>query len=166
MKRNVIETMMGGLVLLVAAGFLFFAYKSGNVQSATGYTITAKFDRVDGLVVGADIRVSGIKVGAVTAQNIDPQTYQAIVSMTIRDDVKVPNDSSAEIVGDGLLGGKYIAIVPGGSSDMVAAGGELQYTQSSVSIEALIGKMIYGGSDSKKAKDKNTNAGNAPASEN
>ena len=120
MKRNVIETMMGGLVLLVAAGFLFFAYKSGNVQSATGYTITAKFDRVDGLVVGADIRVSGIKVGAVTAQNIDPQTYQAIVSMTIRDDVKVPNDSSAEIVGDGLLGGKYIAIVPGGSSDIPA----------------------------------------------
>jgi phospholipid/cholesterol/gamma-HCH transport system substrate-binding protein len=154
MKRNVIETIMGGLVLVVAFGFLFFAFKSGNVQSASGYTIKAKFDRVDGLVVGADIRVSGIKVGAVTEQTIDPQTYQAIISMTVIDDVKIPTDSSAEIVGDGLLGGKYIAIVPGGSSDMVAAGGELEYTQSSVSLEALIGKMIYGGSDSKKGKDK------------
>lgn len=163
MKRNVIETIMGGLVLLVAAGFLFFAYKSGNVEAASGYNVHAKFDRIDGLVVGADIRISGIKVGAVTAQTIDPTTYQAVVNMTIRDDVKIPSDSSAEIVGDGLLGNKYVAIVPGGAADMLTANGEIHYTQSSVSIEALIGKMIYGSSDSKKGKDK---TGDAPTSSN
>ena len=165
MKRNVIETIMGGLVLLVAFGFLVFAYKSGNVQAATGYAVNAKFDRVDGLVVGADVRVSGIKVGAVTGQAIDPETYQAIITMTIKDDIKIPDDSSAEIVGDGLLGGKYIAIVPGGSTDMLKAGALIHYTQSSVSIEALIGKMIYGGSDAKKDKGKTPNA-DAPASSN
>ena len=165
MKRNVIETIMGGLVLLVAGGFLFFAYKSGNVQSVSGYSVTAKFDRVDGLVIGADIRESGIKIGSVTAETIDPQTYQAVVTMTIRNDIKVPDDSSAEIVGDGLLGSKYIAIVPGGSSDMLKAGADVHYTQSSVSIEALIGKMIYGGSDSKKDKGKKPNT-DAPASSN
>ena len=152
MKRNVIETIMGGLVLLVAGGFLFFAYQGGKVQTATGYDLLAKFDRVDGLVVGADVRVSGIKVGAVTAQDIDPTNYQAVVTLTIRDDVKIPRDSSAEIIGDGLLGGKYVAVVPGGDTEMLSKEEEIRYTQSSVSIEALIGKMIYSSGD--KDKDK------------
>lgn len=152
MKRNVIETIMGGLVLLVAGGFLFFAYKGSAVQTASGYDLLAKFDRVDGLVVGADVRVSGIKVGAVTAQNIDPESYQAIVTLTVRDDIKLPRDSSAEIVGDGLLGGKYVAVVPGGDTEILSADEEIRYTQSSVSIEALIGKMIY--SSDAKEKDK------------
>ena len=152
MKRNVIETIMGGLVLLVAGGFLFFAYKSGNVQTASGYRLVAKFDRVDGLATGADVRVSGIKVGAVTGQEIDPETYQAIIMVTVRDDVKIPRDSSAEIVGDGLLGNKYLAIVPGGDPETLAANDEIKYTQSSVSLEALIGKMIYGGGKDKGKK--------------
>ena len=152
MKRNVIETIMGGLVLLVAGGFLFFAYQGGKVDAATGYDLLAKFDRVDGLVVGADVRVSGIKVGAVTAQDIDPTNYQAVVTLTIRDDVKIPRDSSAEIIGDGLLGGKYVAVVPGGDTEMLSKEEEIRYTQSSVSIEALIGKMIYSSGD--KDKDK------------
>lgn len=154
MKRNVIETIMGGLVLLVAAGFLFSVYKSGSVQAATGYHVSGKFDRVDGLVVGADVRVSGIKVGAVSAQTIDPSTYQAVVTMTVRDDVKLPADSSAEIVGDGLLGSKYVAIVPGGDTEMLAAGDEIRYTQSAISIESLIGKFIYGGADDKSKEKK------------
>lgn len=152
MKRNVIETIMGAVVLLVAAGFLFVAMKSGSVQTVTGYPIIGKFDRIDGLVVGADVRISGIKVGAVSATNIDPNTYQAVVTMTVGDTVKVPEDSSAEIVSDGLLGSKYVAVVPGGDTNMLASGDEIHYTQSSISLESLIGKFIYGGTDKDKGK--------------
>ena len=152
MKRNVIETIMGGLVLVVAGGFLVFAYKGSAVQAPKGYNLTARFERVDGLVVGADVRISGIKVGAVTAQDIDPVTYQAVITITIRDDIKIPKDSSAEIIGDGLLGGKYVAVIPGGDTEVFSPKEEIRYTQSSVSIEALIGKMIYSGGDNKDKK--------------
>ena len=153
MKRNVIETIMGGLVLLVAGGFLFFAYQGGKVEAASGYDLLAKFDRVDGLVVGADVRVSGIKVGAVTAQDIDPTNYQAVVTLTVRDDVKLPRDSSAEIIGDGLLGGKYVQITPGGDEAMLKAGGVISYTQSAVNLEEMIGKFVFsGGGVDKKAE--------------
>lgn len=149
MNRNVVETLIGAIVLVIAGGFLFFAYKSGNVQKAEGYEVSAKFDRVDGLALGSDVRVSGIKVGAVTGQVIDPETFQAVVKLTIRDDIKLPKDSSAEIIGDGLLGSKYVAIIPGGDPEAMARGDEIRYTQSSISIEALIGKFIYGAADDK-----------------
>lgn len=152
MNRNVIETLIGAVVLLIAAGFLFTAYKSGNVQQATGYTVNAKFDRVDGLNLGSDVRISGIKVGAVTGAIIDPETYQAVVTLTVKDDIKLPKDSSAEIIGDGLLGSKYVAVIPGGDTEMMAQGEEIKYTQSSISLEALIGKFIYGGADGKDKK--------------
>lgn len=157
MSRNIVETLIGALVLVIAGGFLFFAYKSGNVQKAEGYTVNAKFDRVDGLNLGSDVRVSGIKVGAVTGQGIDPETYQAVITLTVNDSVKLPKDSSAEIIGDGLLGGKYVALIPGGDTEMMAAGDEIKYTQSSISLESLIGKFIYGGTDGKKDQKPATN---------
>ncbi len=78
-NRNLVETVMGGVVLLVAASFVMFAYKSGSVKSISGYNVTAKFDRADGVSTGSDVRVSGIKVGSVIEQDIDPDTYLAIV---------------------------------------------------------------------------------------
>lgn len=164
MNRNVVETLIGAIVLLIAGGFLFFAYKSGNVQKAEGYEVSAKFDRVDGLSLGSDVRVSGIKVGAVTGQTIDPTTFQAVVKLTIRDDIKLPKDSSAEIIGDGLLGSKYVAIIPGGDPETMATGDEIRYTQSSISIEALIGKFIYGAADEKDKDKKPEGSGDAAPS--
>lgn len=151
--RNLIETVMGAVVLILAAGFVFFAYKSGNVAEVSGYNVSAKFDRADGVVTGSDVRVSGIKIGSVTAQAIDPQTFLAVIQMTINDEIKLPADSSAEIVSDGLLGGKYIAIVPGGDSENLKDNGQIQYTQSSVSIEQLIGKFMFSGDDKKKKEE-------------
>jgi phospholipid/cholesterol/gamma-HCH transport system substrate-binding protein len=161
MGRNVFETIMGAVVLLVASGFIYIAYQSGAVKATTnGYEVIAKFDRADGLALGTDVRVSGIKVGAVEAQKIDPQTYMAIVTMSVEGGIKLPEDSSAEIVGDGLLGGKYVAIVPGGAEKMIPAGGEIKFTQSSVSLEQLIGKMVFGGTDDEKNGDKTADAFN------
>lgn len=159
MNKNLIETVMGAVVLLVAVGFLAFAYKSGKVQTGNGYHLIAKFDRVDGLTNGADVRVSGIKVGSVADQQIDPKTYQAIVTVSVDNAVKIPTDSTAEIVGDGLLGSKYLAIVPGAEDNMLTENGEIKFTQSSVSLEQLIGKLMFSGGDSKK---KDSTAATAP----
>lgn len=150
MGKHAIETIMGAVVLLVAAGFLVFAYKSGNVASTTGYKLYAQFDRVDGIGVGSDVRISGIKVGQVSDQKLDVESFLAKVSMTIDNSVKIPDDSTAEIVSDGLLGGKYLSITPGGSEKTLAEGGRIKFTQSSINIESLIGKFMYGGAGEEK----------------
>jgi phospholipid/cholesterol/gamma-HCH transport system substrate-binding protein len=99
---------------------------------------------VDGLEPGSDVRVSGIKVGSVLDQTLDPDTYRAEVRFTVRDGVELPADSSASVVSDGLLGGKYLRIVPGGDIDMLSAGDEVMLTQSAISLEDLIGHMVFG----------------------
>jgi len=147
MSRGVAETLMGALVLAVAIGFIVFAYTRSSVASVDGYEISAKFTRVDGLLVGADVRVGGIKVGSILAQELDPITYQAIVRFTMADNIKLPADSGAAVVSDGLLGGKYLKIDPGGADELIEPGGEILYTQSSILIDQLIGKFVFGGDD-------------------
>jgi phospholipid/cholesterol/gamma-HCH transport system substrate-binding protein len=107
-------------------------------------TLRAKFERIDGLAVGADVRLAGVKIGSVTATRIDPQTFQAIVTMSVQPGLKLPRDSSAEIGSDGLIGGKSLAIVPGGDDRLLADGGEFTITQSAASLEQLLGKFIFG----------------------
>lgn len=143
MARNVVETVLGGVVLVVAIGFFGWAYGRSSVGDPGGYTLVAKFDRIDGLPMGADVRVSGIKVGKVLDQSLDPQTYRAQVRFSVMSDVELPTDSSAAVVSSGLLGGKYVALVPGGDDQLLKDGGEITLTQSSVNIEDLIGKYIF-----------------------
>lgn len=143
MRGNVVEALLGAVVLVVAAGFLVFAYSSTEVGSVEGYEVSAKFDRVDGLVVGSDVRLGGIKIGTIVDQTLEPDTYLAIVRMSIDPDIRLPADSSAEIVSDGLLGGRYLSLVPGGAEEMLATGDEIRFTQSPVSLESLIGRLIF-----------------------
>lgn len=153
MKRNIIETVIGAFVLMVAAGFIFFAYSNvGTGVASDSYTIFAQFERIDGLTNGSDVRVGGVKIGTVTKETLDPQTYLARVDMSIHNTVKLPKDSSAQIVSDGLLGSKYIAIIPGADEGMLAANEEIKYTQSSVNLETLIGKMMFSGAAGKESK--------------
>lgn len=143
MKRNVIETVMGAVVLMVAGLFLVFAYNSADLQSVGGYTITARFNAVDGLATGNDIRVGGVKVGSVVDQKIDTNDYRAVVRMTIRPDVRLPMDTTAVVSSDGLLGGKYIRLDPGSADSMLQEGAELTNTQDIVSLEEMLGKVIF-----------------------
>jgi phospholipid/cholesterol/gamma-HCH transport system substrate-binding protein len=143
MSRNIVETILGAVVLIVALGFLAWAYGRSEAGDPGGYTLRAKFDRVDGLEIGGDVRISGIKVGQVLAQQLDPVTYRAEVTFSVRDGIEIPADSSAAIVSTGLLGGKYLALVPGGDERLLADGGELTLTQSSVNLEDLIGRYIF-----------------------
>jgi hypothetical protein len=95
MRRNIIETVMGGVVLLVAAGFVVLAFESGTVRSPTGYQVTAEFDNASGLGPGSEVRMSGVKIGTVTSQSLDPDTFFAVVVLNISESIKLPRDNSA-----------------------------------------------------------------------
>jgi phospholipid/cholesterol/gamma-HCH transport system substrate-binding protein len=156
MKGNVIETVMGAVVLVVAALFLVFAYNTSQLRSVKGYELTANFDHIDGIRDGSDVRISGIKVGSITGTTLDPKTFLATVTMTVEPAVKLPDDTVAEIISSSLLGDKYMSLVPGGSDKDIPPGGQIKFTQSSISIEHLIGQMMFsppGGSGAKKPDD-------------
>jgi phospholipid/cholesterol/gamma-HCH transport system substrate-binding protein len=142
-RRGVAEVATGAAVLVVAAGFLAYAIGHTGRSTGSGYTLTAHFDRIDGLVTGADVRLAGVKVGSVVGERIDPQNYVAIVTMRVDNGIVIPKDSSAEITSESLLGGKYIALVPGGDQAMLKDGQNIEITQSSVSLEQILGKFIF-----------------------
>jgi phospholipid/cholesterol/gamma-HCH transport system substrate-binding protein len=143
MGRNLIETMMGALVLFVAGAFLAFAYNSTNVRTAGGYEVVAKFDRVDGLARGADVKMSGIKIGSVVEQRLDPERFLAVVRMSIDPAIKLPVDTVAQVAAEGLLGGSFVALVPGGEDKTIPPGGEIRFTQSPVNLVQLLGKFMF-----------------------
>lgn len=144
MGGNLVETLIGAVVLAVATVFLVFAYSTAGVRSTvTGYEVTARFDRIDGLATGSDVRLSGIKIGSVTGQSLDTKTYQAVVRLNVDSAVKLPDDSSAKVATEGLLGGSYLSIEPGGSDAMLKAGGEIKFTQGAISLVDLIGQAIF-----------------------
>jgi phospholipid/cholesterol/gamma-HCH transport system substrate-binding protein len=143
MRKNLIETVMGGVVLIVAALFIVFAYSKAEVGKVEGYEIKAKFDRIDGILAGSDVRMSGIKIGTVTSSALDPKTYFANVSMNIRSDIRIPEDTSIAVSSDGLLGDKFLALSPGGADEMLPPGGEITTTQGSIDLMGLVGQMIF-----------------------
>ncbi len=153
MKANLLEVVMGALVLCVFAFFIIFAYSSSQWQTSKGYEVIAKFDRIDGLMRGSDVRLSGVKVGTVKDIQLDPTSYLAVVTISLGNNIKLPKDSAAEIVSDGLLGGKILALVPGGDDESIAQNGEIMYTQAAVSLESLIGKFMFSAQDKKEEND-------------
>ena len=149
MKRNLMETIMGAVVICVAVFFVATAYSNSGIDNENGYSIVAAFDRVDGVTRGTDVKVGGIKIGSVEEMDLNPETYRAEITMDIKSDVKLPSDSTAEISSDGLLGGKFVNIVPGADEEMLKAGGRIEYTQSSLNLEQLLGKFAFGSAGDK-----------------
>jgi len=143
MKRNPIETVLGAVVLVVAVMFLVFASSVADLKAVTGYEVKATFLKVGGLERGSDVRIAGIDVGTVTGQTLDPTTFQAQVTMSIEPGVVLPADTEASIVSDGLLGGKYVNLVPGRSTERIAAGGAVSKTRDYQSLEDLVGQIIF-----------------------
>ncbi len=145
MANNAIETVMGAVVLAVAGGFLYFAYSTSSVKSVDGYQVKADFTNISGIGVGSDVRVGGIKIGVVEKLSLDPKTYEAVALMRIDENVKLPVDSSAGVQSAGLLGDKFVAIEPGGDEKNMKEGDAITITQSSVSLEEMIGKFVFSG---------------------
>ena len=162
-QRNAAELAAGAVVLVVALGFLGYAVANSGRVSVDGYPLHAKFNAIDGLTAGADVRIAGVRVGSVTGMHLDAQTYQAVVDFTVADDVKLPRDSSAAVNSDGLLGGKYLGLQPGGDAQMLPPGGQIAITQSAVNIEQLLGKFVFSmGNLSSVQKPGGEPAGGAP----
>jgi phospholipid/cholesterol/gamma-HCH transport system substrate-binding protein len=145
MSGNLVETLIGAVVLLVAGFFLAFAYTTGGVGSGRvgGYELQARFNRADGLVNGGDVRLSGIKIGTITKQALDPKTFDAIVTFSVDSRYQLPDDSAVKIASEGLLGGNFISVEPGGSEAMLKPGSEVKFTQGSVNLMDLIGQAIF-----------------------
>lgn len=142
MKRNVIETVLGAVVILVAVIFLAFSYSSADVGTKDGYDITADFSGTGGLNIGDSVQISGVKVGTIAKIELN-DNYMARVTMSVHDGIELPDDTSAFISSEGLLGGKYMELQPGSSEDMLAENGHIQYTQAPQNLEQLLGKFIF-----------------------
>lgn len=145
--RSLAEIATGAVILAVALLFLGYAVlHSGRgpvMGNGDGLRLSARFDRIDGLSNGADVRIAGVRVGSVTDTRIDPETFSAELSMRLDRNLRLPNDTSAEVTSEGLLGGRYVSLVPGGSDTVLADGGRITQTQGSVSLESLLGRFIF-----------------------
>ncbi|MGD0105496.1 MAG: outer membrane lipid asymmetry maintenance protein MlaD [Rhodopila sp.] len=160
-RHGVAETLTGALVLVVALAFLAYALLHSGRTAGSGYNLLARFDNIAGLSVGGDVRIAGVKVGTVTSEEIDPKTFTAVVSMTVQNAIQLPKDTSASIVSESLLGGKYIALSPGGDETDLKPGQTITITQSAVSLEELLGKFIFSVTSLNNQKD-GQSGGNKP----
>ena len=147
MTESKTEVLVGGLVLAVAVGFLVFAGQTtGMTRGAKEYRLNASFRSIDGVSIGTDVRLAGVKIGRVTDIRLDPETYRARTVFTVEEGIEVPDDSAVSISSEGLLGGNYVEIQPGGSPFYLAAGDEIEFTQSSVGLISLLTKFVSGDS--------------------
>ena len=139
MKENVAETAIGAAVLAIAAAFLFYMAQTAGVSSGgASYNLTARFQSAEGIVVGSDVRMAGVKIGTVTNMSLDPTTFLAQTALSINDPIKIPDDSEVGIATEGLLGGACIEISAGASEFMLGEGEEIVNTQSAVSLLSLL----------------------------
>ena len=147
-QNNIAESLIGAAVVAVAIAFLAFAYYRTGSGSLSGYEINAKLPKADGLSVGTDVRLAGIKIGTVSDLTLDPKTYLVTVHMNIQHDVKLPVDSSILVTQAGFLGGQYLSITPGGDDKMMTAGATFENAQGSIDVMGLVGRFATGGSTS------------------
>jgi phospholipid/cholesterol/gamma-HCH transport system substrate-binding protein len=165
MQRNIVETILGAVVLLVAGLFALFFYRTSDMHPATGYDLTAAFSKIDGLDAGAPVRVSGVKVGQVVGFRLDSKSYRAIVDLNISSDIQLPKDTAAVVASSGLLDGKFLTLEPGADDEMLKPGDRIQYTQSTPSLEQLLGQVIFSLTKDKGGdKDSDKDGGGAKAS--
>jgi len=146
MAEDTTEVLIGGAVLALAAGFLFYMTQATGVTraSAGSYELTASFRSAEGISVGTDVRLAGVKVGTVTDLDLNPQTFRADTVFTLNDDIELPDDSSISVASEGLLGGSFVELIPGGSPFNLEPGAEIEDTQGAVSLIALLLKFVSG----------------------
>jgi phospholipid/cholesterol/gamma-HCH transport system substrate-binding protein len=143
MSEKNLEIITGTIVLIVAAGFLVFIIKIGGFSADNeNYNLNTSFRSAEGIDTGTEVRMAGVKIGTVKSLSLNAETLQADVKLKIEKSILIPNDSSAVISSEGLLGGSFLEIVPGGSFDNYAAGEIIEDTQSSISLINLLLKMF------------------------
>ena len=147
MSENKAEVALGAVVLAIAIGFVVYLSQStGLTMGGDSYQIRAGFRTAEGISVGTDVRLAGVKIGAVQDLSLNSETYRAEAVLAIQNDVLIPDDSALTITSEGLLGGHFVEVMPGASFDYLADGGEIIDTQGSVSLLTLLMKFVSGGS--------------------
>ncbi len=145
MAQNTTETLIGGIVLAAAVGFVIFVANATGISQPSGsYRLHASFRSVQGISVGTDVRLAGVKIGTVTALKLNPKTYRAEAWFTVPRNIELATDTQALISSEGLLGGNFVELVPGGAPDNLADGDEVEDTQGSVNIVTLMMKFASG----------------------
>ncbi len=144
MKRSLVETLLGALVIVTAIVFFLFSYDKADVgKGAGGYNIVANFSGIGGLAPGDDVQISGVKIGTVSKVELDHNTYLARVHLAIADDYKLPRDTAALISSESLLGGRYLELQPGADEDVMGEGDTIEFTQAPQNLEQLLGQFIF-----------------------
>ena len=144
-SKNMAETVVGAIVLGIAIIFAVFLWRFSDVGFGTGqYTVDAKFRSAEGITVGTDVRLAGVKIGSVSNLSLDPQTFQAIARLSIKPEYQMPDDRAAIISSEGLLEGSFVEILPGGSYKLMEDGSEFSETQGAVSFISLLMKFVTG----------------------
>lgn len=166
-RRSAAELAAGAAVLAAALGFLAYGVANTGREQLGGLHLNAQFDDIGGLVPGADVRISGVKVGSVVRTGFDPASMRARVDFTVRDDLKLPDDSSAQIASPGLLGSATLSLVLGGGETVLKDGQSVRITQSAANLEDLLGKFIFNvgalaNASQKQLDQANRDAGKAP----
>lgn len=149
MAENTTEVLTGAVVLAAGIGFaLYLGTTTGVTDRNTGsYELRASFRSVEGISVGTDVRLAGVKVGSVTDLTLNPETYRADVRFAVKDGIQLSDDSTISISSEGLLGGNFVELIPGGSPFNLEADGEIEDTQGAVSLISLLLKFVSGSSD-------------------
>jgi phospholipid/cholesterol/gamma-HCH transport system substrate-binding protein len=143
------EILAGAAVLATALAFTLYAARGAGIGAeADSYPLTASFRSVEGISVGTDVRLAGVRVGTVTALQLNPETFFADATITLRKDVLLPTDSSILVSSEGLLGGNFVELQPGGALETLEPGGEIEDTQGAVSLITLLLRFAGGGEDS------------------
>lgn len=163
MRKHVVETVLGAVVLVVAIGFIIFAYNATDIGPSTnGYQVEAIFDDASGVRTGTEVRMSGVRIGSVVSYDLDPETFEAIVTLSIRDGLALPTDTSARILPDGLLGGTFVSLTPGGELEDIQPGGRITYTQGSINLMDLLGRFVFSGGAGDEEADSSGEASDGP----
>jgi phospholipid/cholesterol/gamma-HCH transport system substrate-binding protein len=149
MSENTTEVLVGAAVLCVAGFFLFFAGQTTGFGQGSGgsYELKASFRSAEGVSLGTDVRLAGVKVGTVTGLELNPQTFKADVIFSVDQNIEIPDDSAVVVSSEGLLGGSFVELMPGGSLFNVEPGAELEDTQGAVSLISLLLKFASGGGE-------------------
>jgi len=147
MRSNPAEVFVGGAVLALAIAFLGYIWSSTGSSFANSYTLSASFRSVEGITAGSDVRLAGVKIGTVKDVSLNPETFRGETTFALNQDILIPADSAAVISSEGLLGGSFVEIVPGGALENFNDGAEILDTQGAVSLISLLLKFVSGGQE-------------------
>lgn len=157
MSENKLEILAGALVVAAAIGFVIYAGKGAGLGASAGtYDLHASFRSIEGVALGSDVKLAGVKVGTLTKLTLNPETYMADATVSIDKSIQLPSDSAILISSEGLLGGNYIELQPGGMPDFLQPGGEIEDTQGAVSLVSLLLKFVSTKADTPAKGDTGT----------